>query len=65
MLGTSSSIANVGDRRKEGGILPYVIYVHPSTLLYTCSCKYSSGQNFGGLTRDSIYYLWLDLCHEI
>ena len=28
MLGTSSSIANVGDRRKEGGISPHVIYIY-------------------------------------
>ena len=28
MLGTSSSIANVGDQRKEGEILPHVIYIY-------------------------------------
>ena len=28
MLETSSSIANVGDRRKEGGISPHVIYIY-------------------------------------
>ena len=28
MLGKSSSIAKVGDRRKEGGISPHVIYIY-------------------------------------
>ena len=28
MLGTSPSIANVGDRRKEGGVSSHVIYIY-------------------------------------
>ena len=60
MLGMSSSIANVGDRRKEGGISPHVIYIYSIcyvivrlrrlTIQVHCSIHVvvnSSGQNFG------------------